>query len=104
MHCLTVTYPKPDDAAAFKTYYEKQHIPLARTLPGLKSLRYAFPDPISPGDNVFCIFQAYFADGAAMGAAMGSDIGNAVASDVPNYSPKGANVFHFPLDAGDETS
>jgi len=105
MHCLTVIYPRPDDEASFKAYYEQSHLPLAAKLPGLKSHRYAFPEAIGPGD-VFCIFQAYFADGAAMGAAMESEIGQQVAGDVPNYSPKGAQVFHFPVEAaaGDRTS
>ena len=97
MHCLTVIYPRPDDEAAFKAYYETTHLGLVRKLPGLKRMHHAFPDPIGPGD-VFCIFQAYFEDGAAMGEAMGSSAGQAVAGDVPNYSPTGAQVFHFPVE------
>lgn len=98
MHCLTVIYPRPDDETAFKSYYEEKHVPLAAGLPGLKSMHFAYPEPIGPGD-VFCIFQAYFEDAPAMGAAMQSDIGQQVAADVPNYSPKGAQVFHFTADA-----
>ena len=49
--------------------------------------------------NVFCIFQAYFEDCAALGAAMASDAGRAVADDVPNDAPGGAEVFHFPVEA-----
>ena len=98
MHCLTVIYPRPDDEAAFKSYYEQHHVPLAGRLPGLKKMHFAFPEAVSPGD-VFCIFQGYFEDGAAMGAAMGSDIGKQVAADVPNYSPKGAVLCNFPVDA-----
>jgi len=96
MHCLTVIYPRPDDEAAFKSYYEEKHVPLAAKLPGMKKMHFAYPEAISPGD-VFCIFQAYFEDGAAMGAAMQSEIGQKVADDVPNYSPKGAQVVHFPV-------
>ena len=54
-------------------------------------------EAIGPGD-VFCIFQGYFDDVESFGAAMGSDIGRQVADDVPNYSPKGAQVFHFAVD------
>lgn len=98
MHCLTVIYPRPDDEAAFKSYYKDKHVPLAVKLPGLVKHHFSYPEAIGPGD-VFCIFQAYFADGAAMGAAMQSEIGQQVATDVPNYSPKGAQIVHFSLEA-----
>lgn len=101
MHCLTVIYPQPDDASAFKAYYEATHVPLAATLPGLRSMHFAYPDAIGPEDapaaDVFCLFQAYFDDGAALGAAMASVIGRQVAADLPNYSPKGARIIHFPV-------
>jgi len=97
MYCLTVIYPRPDDEAAFKAYYEAKHVPLAAGLPGLKSMHFAYPEAVGPGD-VFCIFQGYFDDVESFGAAMGSDIGRQVADDVPNYSPKGAQVFHFAVD------
>jgi len=98
MQCLTVIYPRPDDEAAFRSYYEENHVPLAARLPGLLKMHFAFPEAIGPGD-VFCIFQAFFQDGAALGAAMESEIGRQVAADVPNYSPKGAQVVHFPVEA-----
>jgi len=95
MHCLTVTYPAPDDAARFKAYYEARHLPLAKQLPGLKSCTFAYPEALGPAPVPFCIFQAWFADGATMLAALQSEIGRKVAEDVPNYSPRGATLFHF---------
>jgi uncharacterized protein (TIGR02118 family) len=95
MHCLTVTYPAPKDPGRFKAYYEATHLPLARQLPGLKSCSFAYPEALGPGTAPFCIFQAWFADPAAMVAALQSDIGQKVAADVPNYSPDGATIFHF---------
>jgi uncharacterized protein (TIGR02118 family) len=94
MHCLTVIYPTPEDKTAFREYYETRHLPLASRLPGMTSMHHAFPDAIGPGD-VFCIFQAEFASGAALEQAMMSEVGQEVAQDVPNYSPRGAQVFHF---------
>lgn len=99
MHCLTVIYPTPDDEDAFKSYYAETHLPLAAKLPGLRSMHHAFPDAVGPGD-VFCIFQATFDDAPSFGGAMESEIGQQVAADVPNYSPKGAQVFHFAMEAG----
>ena len=89
MHCLTVVYQRPDNPEHFKKYYKETHIPLAKQLPGLKSCAYAYPAAVGPADNVpFCISEA-------MGQAMQSDVGKKVAADVPNYSPKGATLFHF---------
>lgn len=96
MHCLTVIYPAPKDAARFKAYYEGTHVPLAKQLPGLKSCSFAYPEPLGQGPAPFCIFQAWFDDAAAMFAALQSETGRKVAADVPNYSPDGATLFHFP--------
>lgn len=98
MHCLTVTYPAPEDPAAFRAYYLQKHIPLAMTLPGLVSASYGFPEALGPSEAPFCIFQAYFADAAAMGAALSSEIGGKVAADVPNYSPRGAHLSHYAVE------
>jgi uncharacterized protein (TIGR02118 family) len=95
MHCLTVTYPAPNDAARFKAYYEATHLPLARQFPGLKSWSFAYPEPLGPGSAPFCIFQAWFDDRAAMLAALQSEIGQKVVADVPNFASAGATVFHF---------
>jgi uncharacterized protein (TIGR02118 family) len=91
MHCLTTTYPMPKDASHFRSYYEGTHVPLAKQLPG----SFAYPAPLGAGAAPFCIFQAYFADEAAVKAALQSGIGQKVAADVPNYSPDGATLFHF---------
>ncbi|WP_031335851.1 EthD family reductase [Rhodopseudomonas sp. B29] len=98
MHCLTVLYPTPDDPAAFKSYYVKTHVPLAKQLPGLRSCSFGFPAALGPGDAPFCIFQALFDSAEAMGQALQSDIGRKVASDVPNYSPKGAQLLHYAVE------
>lgn len=100
MHCLTVIYDTPDDPFHFKDYYVKTHIPLARSLPGLLSSSYGFPEPMGPGPAPFCIFQALFADAAAMNAALRSDIGQRVAADLPNYSPKRPSLSHYQVDGG----
>lgn len=100
MHCLTVTYPEPDDAAHFRDHYLKTHLPLAKALPGLLSCSYGFPEQMGPGPAPFCVFHAYFADADAMDAALQSDIGARVAADVPNYSPKGASLSHHRVEGG----
>ena len=98
MHCLTVTYPMPDDPDRFRDYYASVHLPLAKSLPGLLSSSHGFPERLGPGDAPSCVFHAYFEDRNAMEAALGSDIGARLAADVPNYSPKGASLSHHAVE------
>ena len=95
MHCLTVTYPLPEDPQAFREHYINRHLPLARSLPGLLRASYAFPEALGPSSEPpYCIFQAYFDDAAAMANALSSPQGAAVAADVANYSPQ---LSHFDI-------
>ncbi len=98
MHKLLVLYPAPADPDAFMAYYEAHHLPLARRLPGLRAERHVRPAMLSPGDAVFLIWEGVFDDRQAMAAALKSEAGRAVAGDVPNYSPAGATMLHFPLE------
>lgn len=98
MHKMQVLYPVPADADAFLSYYEGHHLPLARTLPGLRAERYVRPSMLSPGAAVFLIWEGIFDDQKAMFAALKSEIGQAVARDVPHYSPAGATMLHYPLE------
>jgi len=87
MHKVLVLYPPPPDPAAFRSYYESTHIPLAAKLPGMRSYSYAFDVAAPQGDSpYFCVFEAVFDDAAAAGAAMGGPEGQAVAADVANYA------------------
>jgi uncharacterized protein (TIGR02118 family) len=36
---IFVLYSKPADTAAFDAYYFDKHVPLAKTLPGLRSMK-----------------------------------------------------------------
>jgi hypothetical protein len=44
------------------------------------------------------VFEADFADGAAMGAAMGSPEGQATAADVPNFAEVPPTLMHYEVD------
>ncbi|WP_353220344.1 EthD family reductase [Salinisphaera sp. S4-8] len=101
MHALIVTYPKPADAQAFKTYYRDTHIPLAIKLPGLLRYEYAYPDALGAEQPpFFCIWKGYFENEQAMQAALASAEGKALAEDVPNYSPSGAKLSHAEIGGG----
>lgn len=96
MHKLLVLYPEPVDREAFTAYYESVHLPLARRLPGMLSSRYSLGVAGSESPY-FAVFEAEFADAAALGAAMASPEGAAVAADVGNYATGGAVVVDYPV-------
>ncbi|MBT2187378.1 EthD family reductase [Sphingobium nicotianae] len=101
MHKIVVLYPPQPDPDAFKAYYEATHIPLVRKLPGVLGFRYSFNVEALGGESpYFCIFEADFADGAAMGAALQSPEGGAVAGDVPNFAPVSPTLIHYPVTGG----
>ncbi len=96
MHRVLVLYPPPKDPAHFKKYYVETHMPLAMQMPGLISARYSFAiEGHGAPSPYFCIFEADFANEAAMGASMQSEIGHKVATDLPNYATGGSILLHF---------
>lgn len=98
MHRLLVSYPVPADPARFMDHYTARHLPLARQLPGLLACRWVRPQAIGPGEPpAFLLFEADFASEADLMAALGSPEGVRVAADVPNYSPGGASLMHYPV-------
>jgi len=99
MYKVLVLYGKPADPDHFKNYYLDKHLPLASTLPGLKSSRYTF-NVSGEGEDApyFCIWEGEFEDGPSCGAAMQSEIGQKVAADVANYATGGHQVVHYPLE------
>ncbi|HEY0340662.1 MAG TPA: EthD family reductase [Steroidobacteraceae bacterium] len=103
MHKVIVLYNTPADPQHFRSYYEKQHLPLVARLPGLRSSRYSFavqgPGPGAPAP-FFCIWEGEFDDEAATIAAMSSAIGGQVVADVPKYADGGFTLLQFTLAAG----
>ena len=88
MQKVLVLYPKGQDPKKFRPYYETKHIPLAKSLPGLLRCHYTYDVKSTPGAEppYFCIFEAEFADEAAMIGAMTSATGQKVAADAPNFA------------------
>jgi uncharacterized protein (TIGR02118 family) len=97
MHKLLVLYPKGQNEKKFRPYYEREHASLVAKLPGLKASRYSFSIGAAPGAEVpyYCIFEAEFADEAAMGAALQSPQGQAVVADIPNYVTIPPTIVHY---------
>jgi uncharacterized protein (TIGR02118 family) len=77
-----VLYGKPTDAEAFDRHYREVHIPLARTLPGLR--RYTVsrnPARVRGGGPYYLIAELDWDDGPALQRAFQSSEGRATAAD-----------------------
>lgn len=99
MFKLVVLYPEPTDRAAFEAHYRDVHLPLCAKLPGVQNITFALGISEPGTGPYFAMFEATFADEAALGAAMSSPEGQAVEADVPNYATGGAKVLTFPAEA-----
>ncbi|MFI1916592.1 EthD family reductase [Nocardia sp. NPDC020380] len=98
MHRLLVLYPKPVDPDHFRDYYVTTHIPLVRNWPGLLACRYSFDVASAVGEApYFAVFEADFADAAALAAARSSAEGQQVSADVANYATGGVVVIDYPV-------
>ncbi|WP_433593173.1 EthD family reductase [Nocardia sp. CA-145437] len=98
MHRLLVLYPEPSDPDHFRDYYVTKHLPLVRNWPGPLAWRYSFDVAATEGESpYFAVFEADFADAAAMAAAQASQHGQRLAADVVNYATGGVVVIHYPV-------
>ncbi|MQY20799.1 EthD family reductase [Nocardia macrotermitis] len=101
MHKLVVLYPEPADPDHFRDYYVNTHLPLVARMPGLLAYRYSFEVAATQGQTpYFAVFEADFADVAAMTASRESPQGREVGADVANYATGGAVVIHYPVQNG----
>ena len=98
MHKLLVLYPEPADRAAFEAYYRGTHLPLCAKLPGVQEISFSLGIGEPGAAPYYAVFEAVFADEAALAAALSSPEGRAVEADVPNYAPGGATVLTFPAE------
>jgi uncharacterized protein (TIGR02118 family) len=96
MHKVVVLYPKPDNPEQFKSYYRDKHLPIAKTMPGLRAFSYGYPQTMDGSEpQHFCIFIGEFDSFDALQAAAGSPEGQKTIADIANYSPKGATMLHM---------
>lgn len=101
MHRSLVLYSEPADPDHFRDYYVNKHLPLVMKWPGLLAWRYSFDVAAIEGEApYFAVFEADFADAAAMYAARASPQGRRVAADVVNYATGGLVVIHYPVRDG----
>jgi uncharacterized protein (TIGR02118 family) len=93
---LISLYPAPADTAAFQSYYHQTHLPLVKTIPGLRSLTISDGPVIAIAGNApYVIATLTFDSMADLQTGMGSPEGLATAADTRNFTLGGPIVFIF---------
>jgi uncharacterized protein (TIGR02118 family) len=94
---LLVMYKNPRDAAAFNKHYFEKHVPIAKTIPGLRKYEVSQGPVVSPmgGSNYHLVAILHFDDVAAIQNAFGSAQGQAAVADVQTFATGGADIFIF---------
>lgn len=92
---LYAIYQQPDDTAAFDRYYFDKHLPLAKTIPGLRSYEVTRGDVMGMAGkhSVYLVATLEFDSLDAIGAAMASPQGQATAADLANFAHAGVEVM-----------
>lgn len=95
MATLFAIYQQPKDPAAFESYYFNTHVPLAKTIPGLRSYAVTRGDVMGMGGKhgAYLVALLEFDSLAAIGAAMASPQGQATAADLANFASAGVDVM-----------
>ena len=94
---LIALYKKPQDVAAFDRYYYSTHVPLAKTVPGLRSYEVSTGAVASgAGDSgLHLVAILGFDSMAAIQQALGSPQGQATAGDLANFGQAGVELLMF---------
>jgi uncharacterized protein (TIGR02118 family) len=94
---LVVLYNKPVDAQAFDAHYFGTHVPLAKSIPGLRTYEVnASPIATPQGlSDLHLIAILGFDSLEAIGAAFASNQGRAAAADLGNFAQAGAQMLMF---------
>lgn len=97
MASLVVMYGTPKDPAAFDTYYRETHIPIAKTIPGLRRYEISRGPVMTPAGpaNFHLVATLHFDNLAAIQNAFASAEGQAAAADVQVFATGGADMLIF---------
>ncbi len=91
---LTALYGHPQDTAAFDRYYQENHGPLAKKMPGLKGYIVNHPQGLSSNEQspYYLIAELYFESMETLQAAFQSPEGKAAAGDTANFATGGVSL------------
>jgi uncharacterized protein (TIGR02118 family) len=88
-------YRTPTDAAAFERYYFDRHVPLAKTLPGLRGYQVTRGPIATTGGRAryHLVATLTFDSRAAIDATLASPQRQATAGDLAKFATGGADVL-----------
>ncbi len=94
---LLAIYKTPADKNTFDAYYFDKHVPLAKTIPGLRKYEVnAGPVMGMQGPaSTYLVATLHFDSLAAIATAMATAEGKATAADLPNFAAAGVEVLFF---------
>ena len=94
---LIALYKQPADAAAFDRYYHSTHIPLAKTVPGLRRYEISNGAVVAPqgGASLYLVAVLSFDSMDAIQQALASPQGVATAADLANFAQAGVELLLF---------
>lgn len=94
---LIALYKTPADAAAFDAYYSATHVPLAKTVPGLRGYQVSAGPVAGPGGptGIHLVAMLQFDSLAAIQAALAAPEGAATAADLANFAQAGVDLLMF---------
>jgi uncharacterized protein (TIGR02118 family) len=91
---LIVFYRTPRDPAEFDRYYAQVHIPLAKTIPGLRRLEVTRVTGAPSGaSDLYLIAELYFDNAAAREAALASNEAKATEADLSKFAEGIVSVY-----------
>ncbi len=97
MALLVAVYKTPKNIEAFNAYYFSKHVPVAKSIPGLRSYRVsegAVGLPVDPG-GVHLVALLEFDSAEAIRKAIASPQGQATAGDLANFADGGVDLMVF---------
>lgn len=94
---LIAIYKTPQDTAAFDHYYAATHVPLAWTIPGLRSYDISTGGVASPAgpSGVHLVATLAFDSLEDLQAGLSSPEGQATAADLGNFADGGVDLYMF---------
>ena len=94
---LVVMYKTPRDSAAFDKHYFQKHIPLAKTIPGIRRYEVSQGPVVTPAgaSSFHLIVTLHFDDIGAIQRAFASPEGQAAAADVQGFATGGVEMYIF---------
>lgn len=90
-------YKKPTDPVAFDSHYWSTHMPLAKTMPGLRKYEVSTGPIGTPSGeaSLYMVGILTFDSTATVQTALGSPEGIATADDLKNFAQAGVELLMF---------